>query len=123
MLPVDWALGMFIDDGLYSLYKNGCITFDNNEELVKAAYEAGAYFSEVLDFVPSKEEDMNKILDILKAGNRAAIMDAIKDYGKDMVKNVAIKSANTLSVGVVNMLESIFNCQLIVDGEKEEELN
>lgn len=123
MLPVDWALGMFINDGLYSLYKNGYVTFDNNEELVKAAYEAGAYFSDVLDFIPSKEEDMDKIFKVLQAGNRSAIMDAIKTYGNDNVKNVAIKNANNLSVGVVNMLEQIFKCQLIIDGETPEENN
>jgi len=123
MLPLDWALGMFIDDGLYSLYKNGYVTFDENEELVKAAYENGAYFSDVLDFVPSKEENLDKIFKVLQSGNRSAIMDVIKEYGNDSVKNVAIKNANNLSVGVVNMLEQIFKCQLIIDGETSEELN
>lgn len=123
MLPLDWALGIFIDDGAYSLYKNGYVTFDNNEELVKAAYEAGAYFSDVLDFVPSKEEDMDKVFEILRSGNRSAIMDAIKKYGNETVRTVAIKVASELSVGVVNMLEGIFKCQLIIDGEKEDEIN
>lgn len=123
ILPLDWALGMFIDDGVYSLYKNGYVTFENNEELVKAAYEAGAYFSDVLDFIPSQEGDSDKILVILKSANRANIEKAIKDFGHDKVKSVAIQYASDLSMGVVNMLEGIFKCQLIIDGEKEEEVN
>ena len=29
-LPLDWALGVFQDDGVYSLYKQGAFTFDDN---------------------------------------------------------------------------------------------
>lgn len=123
MLPLDWALGVFNDDGNYSLYKKGYITFDKNEELVKEAYAAGAYFSEVLEFEPAKEGQSDKILEILKGGNRSAIEQANKDFGKDIVKSVAIEHASELSMGVVNMLESIFKCQLIIDGDLQEEVN
>ena len=121
MLPLDWALGIFNDDGAYSLYKKGYITFDKNQELAKEAYSAGAYFSEVLEFEPSQEGQNDKILGILKAGNRTAIDKVIKDYGRDVVRSVAVEHAAELSVGVVNMLEGIFKCQLIIDGETQEE--
>ena len=123
MLPLDWALGIFSDDGNYSLYKRGYITFDKNQELVKEAYNAGAYFSDVLEFEPSEEEQPDKILDILKAGNRSAIEKAIKDYNRDVVKSVAMEHVNDLSMGVVGMLENIFKCQLVIDGENDEEGN
>ena len=123
MLPLDWALGVFNDDGIYSLYKKGYITFDKNEELVKEAYLAGAYFSEVLEFEPSKEEQPDKILAILKGGNRSAIEKAIKDFGQDVVKSVATEHVKDLSMGVVGMLENIFKCQLVIDGENDEEGN
>ena len=40
VLPLDWALGFIIDQGNYSLYKKGYVTFDDNEELSKAAVAA-----------------------------------------------------------------------------------
>ena len=60
-LPTDWALGIFMDDGNYRLYKKGMFTFENNDELVKAAYEAGVYFDEQLDFTPVKEDNEKEI--------------------------------------------------------------
>lgn len=116
VLPQDWALGIFMDNGNYNMYKQGYITFENNDELVKAAYEAGAYFDEMLDFTPAKENNEQLILTVLKAGNRANINKAIKDYGTDAVKQVAIMNVEGLSTGVVRMLEEIFKVQLVMDG-------
>lgn len=121
MLPLDWALGVFMDDGNYSLYKNKYITFENNNELVKAAYEAGAYFSDVLEFEPAEEKDTDDIIAILKTGNRAKIEDAMKKFGSDRVRDVAISISSELSVNAVAMLENLFKCQLIIDGDKTEE--
>lgn len=115
-LPLDWALGIFMNNESYNLYKKGIITFDRNEELAKEAYENGAYFSDVLEFEPSTEKDMPLILDILKKGNRQAILNAIEKYGNDKVRMVAIENLEDLSQGVVTMLEGIFKIQLTMDG-------
>ena len=40
ILPLDWALGFIIDQGNYSLYKKGYVTFDDNDSLAKAAIDA-----------------------------------------------------------------------------------
>lgn len=116
MLPLDWALGVFMDNGIYNMYKNGMFTFDNNDALVKAAYEAGAYFDETLDFVPVKEDNSKIIFEILSSGNRAKIIKAIDDYGKESVLAVAVDKVESLSTGVVQLLESILKVQLTMDG-------
>lgn len=116
MLPLDWALGVFMDNGIYNMYKNGIFTFESNEALVKAAYEAGAYFDETLDFVPVKEDNSKIIFEILSSGNRAKIIKAIDDYGKESVLAVAVDKVESLSTGVVQLLESILKVQLTMDG-------
>ena len=116
MLPLDWALGVFMDNGIYNMYKNGMFTFENNEALVKAAYEAGAYFDETLDFVPVKEDHSKIIFEILSSGHRAKIINAIDDYGKESVLAVAVDKVESLSTGVVQLLESILKVQLTMDG-------
>lgn len=117
MLPVDWALGVFIDDGPMSLYQSGAITFEKNDELVRDAYEAGVYFTEELDFKPAEENRNDVIFGILQEGNRTKIMDAIKEYGNDTVRDVAAVNCARLSQGVVSMLENIFKMQFVADGE------
>ena len=116
-LPTDWALGVFLDNGIYSMYKKGIFTFDNNEGLAKLAYEQGVYFGEELEFIPSSESDTGKILTILKSGVRADIMKARDTYGSDRVKEVAIANVKDLTTAVVGMLENIYHIQLVVDGE------
>lgn len=115
-LPLDWALGIFADDESYLLYKKGIITFDKNEELVKAAYEEGAYFDDKLDFLPAERDADEKIYEILKSGRRQSILDAIEKYGVNTVKLVAIEKLDTLPQGIVTMLEGIFKVQLVIDG-------
>lgn len=116
VLPLDWALGIFVDAGNYNMYKEGYFTFDNNDALVKAAYDAGAYFDEQLDFTPVKDNNEDIIFTVLKAGNRANIDNAVKTYGADAVKRVAIMHVNDLSTGVVSLLENMFKIQLVMDG-------
>lgn len=116
VLPLDWALGIFMDDGNYNLYKKGYITFDHNDALVKAAYEAGAYFDDKLDFTPAKEDNEKVVLASLMGGNRAKILATIKEFGENLVKQVAIAHRDELNAGVVNMLENILKIQLFIDG-------
>ena len=120
-LPLDWALGIFMDDGNYKLYKKGMFTFEHNDEIVKEAFKAGVYFDEALDFTPAKENNEELIFSVLKGGNRASIDKAIKDYGSENVKKVAIAHVDELNTGVVRMLESIFKIQLVIDNEVVEE--
>lgn len=117
MLPADWALGVFASDGLYTMYQKGVFTFDNNKALAKLAYDQSLFFSEGLDFTPIDSNNVEIIKNILKAGNRKGIEDAIEKYTKERVKEVAISCVKELSMGVVNMLEGIFHVQLVVDGE------
>ena len=116
VLPLDWALGIFLDNTLYNMYKNGVFTFNDNNGVVQAAREAGVYFDETLDFVPAAEDNTLKIVKVLKGGVRADIMKAIKDYGDDLVKSVVIQNANDLTTGVISMLENHWNIQLTLDG-------
>ena len=116
VLPEDWALGIFLDNGVYNLYQKGAFTCSDNEGLVRSAYEAGVYFDDKLDFVPTSAGYENEIFAILSKGNRSAILDATKTYGDEKVRNVAIARVNDLTQGVVTMLENHFHIQLTVDG-------
>lgn len=120
VLPLDWALGIFMDSSNYNLYKQGYITFDHNEELVRAAYEAGAYFDDELDFTPAKEDNEEVIFQMVKGGNRAQLQSAVEKYGRDRVLSIVISRRDELSVAVVSMCESFFKTQLIMDGEVAE---
>ena len=120
-LPLDWALGVFIDDGNYRLYEKGIFTFENNDELAKAAYEAGVYFGEELDFTPVKEDNEKEIFAVLKSGNRSSIEKTIKESGKDLVIKVAAAHVDELNTGVVRMLESMLKVQLVIDNEVVED--
>lgn len=117
-LPLDWALGIFLDNVLYEMYKKGYFTFSNNDELVKAAIDAGVYFDEVLDFTPAKISDVQDILNILKKGVRNEILDTIKKYGREKVEGVVTKNLGSLTNSVINMLENLWNIQLIIDGDR-----
>lgn len=114
-LPLDWALGVFQSPSVYELYKKGYFTFDNNEGIVKAAYEAGVYFDEKLDFEPAKENTVKEILSVLKSGVRSNINKVIEKYPKDTIVEVAKLNLGSLTQGVVSMLESALNIQLVLD--------
>lgn len=116
-LPLDWALGVFADPGTYSLYQDKLFTFDDNEGIVKAAFDNGVYFDDKLDFTPAKPNRTELIFATLKAGNRQAINELIEKEGEEAVKEVAIDRANDLTNAVSKMLENIFKIQLTVDGE------
>lgn len=45
-LPVEYALSIVADPSLYSLYKKGYFTFNDNAALAKMAYEQGYWFDE-----------------------------------------------------------------------------
>ena len=115
-VPLDWALGVFADSGNYALYENKKITFDDNDDIVNEAFNAGVYFDDKLDFKPAAPDYSAKILDTLKAGSRQAIMKLIETEG-DNVKTVASTHINELTQGVIQMLEKALGIQLIVDGE------
>ena len=114
VLPEDWALGFIMDQGNYSLYKNGYVTFDRNEELAKLAAETGVLFDD-FGFTPAKEDQTSTILAILKTGVRIKIQEAINTYGKDKVRDVAAYNIDNLTTAVVKTLENMLNTQLTID--------
>lgn len=113
-LPEEWALGVLFNDGVYSLYKNGDISFDDNDMVFKRAFEKGVYFDDAPDFEPAKVSDLKDILAIVKAGNRKNIQDAIEKYGREKVLAIVTQNVGDLSTNLVAMLESIFKVQLVV---------
>lgn len=115
-LPLSWALSVIADPVLYGMYKKGYFSFDDNDSLAKAAYEAGYWFDEKFDFKPAKKEDDGLIFTILKVGNREKIEKAITEYGVDRVKAVAINKCGELSQNVIQVLEKRFGIQLVIDG-------
>ena len=114
-LPLDWALGIFLDPSLFGMYRQGIITFTENEAMIKAACDAGVYFGEI-DFTPATGDEPEKVLAILQKGVRSEIVKAINTYGKELVQGVAVKNADKLTTGVVTMLETLWKVQLTMDG-------
>lgn len=114
VLPLDWALGLIMDQGNETMYRKGYITFDDNDALAKAAVEAGVWFDSY-DFKPAQPNQAQNILTILKTGNRSNIQKAIAEYGADRVKEVASYYVDDLTTAVVSMLENLLNVQLIID--------
>lgn len=121
-LPLEWALSVIADQTLYGMYKKGYFAFDDNDALAEAAYEAGYWFDKKFDFKPAKKEDDDLIFSILKVGNRTKIEEAIKTYGKERVKDVAISRAKELTQNVIQVLEKMFGVQLTVDGVADLEM-
>lgn len=114
-LPAEYALSIVADPGLYTLYKKGYFTFNDNEGLAKLAYEQGYWFEPSFDFEPSSPKDVDLILSILKVGNRAKIEETIKKYGEDKVRDVAIANLSGLTQNVIMLLEKTFKVQLTMD--------
>ena len=119
-LPLTWALSVIADPALYGMYKKGYFSFDDNDGLAQAAYDAGYWFDTKFDFKPARKEDDGLIFSILKVGNRVKIEEAIKEYGEERVKDVAINKCKDLNQNVIQMLEKKFGIQLVVDGVDEE---
>lgn len=115
VLPLDWVLGIFIDNAAFSMYKKGLFTFTDNEGAIQAAQDAGVYFGEI-DFTPAKEDPTGPILRTLKSGIRGDILKAMQTYGDDVVKSVVIANVNQLTNGVLTMLENHWKMQLTLDG-------
>ena len=119
-LPLTWALSVIADPALFTMYKKGYFSFDDNEGLAKAAYDAGYWFDAKFDFKKKKKEDDSLVFAILKGGNREKIDAAIAKYGMERVKDVAINKCGELSQNVIQVLEKRFGVQLVVDGVDEE---
>lgn len=114
VLPADWALGFIMDQGNYSLYKKGYVTFDDNDALAKCAVEAGVWF-DASEFTPAKPDQSETILAALKSGNRAKIQETVTKYGAETVKEVATYHVEDLTTAVVTMLENLLKTQLVID--------
>ena len=115
-LPAEWALSVIADQRLFSMFRKGLFTFDQPDALAKLAYEKGYWFGEKFDFTPATKDDENLIFSILKVGNRTKIEETVKKYGKDRVQAVAIAHLPDLTQNVIQVLEKMFNVQLILDG-------
>jgi hypothetical protein len=114
-LPLDWALGIFLNSEVFNMYKQGLFTFNDNDAIMQAAVEAGVYFGD-LDFTPRKEDPTPVVLKALRSGVRGDILKVIKEYGDDFVKGVVVENADSLTSGVVSMLENHWKIQLTLDG-------
>ena len=56
------------------------------------------------------------VLGILQKGVRLDILNAIKKYGDELVRDVAIKNTDRLTQSVISMLENLWKIQLTMDG-------
>lgn len=116
-LPLDWCLGVFVDQSNFQMYKKGYFTFTDNQAAIQAAKDAGMFFDDMeVDFVPAEKDITPEILAILKRGVRTEIMGLVDKYGRDNIEKVATRSYSQLSTSVVTLLENILHVQLTMDG-------
>ena len=115
-MPLDWALSIFIDEGVYSLLEQGYFTIENYEALIQAATEEGIYFGEELDIENTKDFQKD-ILDVLKKGKRAEILKITDTYGQERVQEVAFTHLSELTMSVIKVLEDLWKIQLKIDEE------
>lgn len=120
VLPENWALGIFANDQVFELYRQKAFTFDRPEEITKLAIERGFYFEDASNIVvPAKPNQEKEILNILKSGERSKINTAMKQYGQDVVKNVAVAHVTDLTQGVIAFLQNTWKIVLTIDGVAE----
>ena len=119
-LPAEWALSVIASPSLFAMFKKGYFTFDKPDDLAALAYEQGYWFDEKFDFKPASKDDEKLILSILKVGNRAKIEEAIKTYGINRVRDIAVTNVDSLTQNVIQYLEKIFGIQILVDNEGAE---
>lgn len=106
-VPQAFALDVFYDDGVFSLYRSGKFTFDNNDLVKKIAIDSGTYFESDYDkFNPAPATKEADLIKILRSGRRTDIQAAIKQYGKDEVTAVAFSHRGQLTDAVIHRLES-----------------
>lgn len=115
-LPLNYALDVFLDDGLFNLYQEGYFTFDDPEGLKAEAVAEGYYFDNGKELKPAKPTQENDILAILKKGVRSEILQACNQYGGDIVRNTATEHIGELTQSVVQMLEKLWNVQFTIEG-------
>lgn len=115
-LPKDWALGIFLDGEVFSLYKKGYISFgDKSSEIKKAAIDEGVYFGTEEELAVINATDKTKeILDALKNSKRSAIIDFI-NKDPQTVALIAREHLEELSTGVVGLVEEKLKVQIKVD--------
>lgn len=113
VLPVNFALDVFADPGNFATYKQGLFTFDDNDAIKQIAVEHSYYFdSDYEQFIPAKINQEDEINNIIKKGNRTAILNACQKYGGEMVKQVAITHVTEYTMAVVKMCEELWKIQL-----------
>lgn len=120
-LPKDWALGIFLDPGTFSIFEKGYFTFDKLDEIVQLAIAEKVYFGEELAFEPGKVDYTEEILTVLKGGKRTEILALIENYKTpDKMKillSIAGEYSGDLSTSVVSLLEKELNTQIQIDEE------
>lgn len=114
-LPVDWALGVFMNPGVYEMYKKGVFTFDDNKAIQKIAQENGVYFDDYELDESETKDNSTEILKVIKSGNRSKIANAINTYGKNVVKDITIANVSSLPSGIVSLLEELLGIQLTIN--------
>lgn len=115
-LPKDWALGVFLDQSLFNMFKKGIFTFDDVKAVTQLAIQEQVYFGEELEFEPRPVTYVKDVLGILKSGKRTEILAALKE-DQDHVLTVATEHINELTGGVVSLLEKESGRQLRIDEE------
>lgn len=115
-LPINYALGIFLNEGVFTLYKKGIFTFKDPAKITQLAIKQGYFFgSESEAFTPAAVDKEASVLAILKGGNRTKILDACKEMGNEYVKMVATVHVEELTQAVILMLQNLWNVQLTVE--------
>lgn len=117
-LPREWALGVFTDSSIFTMYEKGYFSFgDKSADIKKAAIEEGVYFGMDGDEFVVQDNTGNdaKILETLKnSKSRTAIVELAKQYPEDVVL-IARDNVDDLPTGTIKTIEDTLKVQILVE--------
>lgn len=114
-LPTDWAIGVFRVPGTYNMYRAGYFTFEQPDEIAKAAAEVGEYFDDP-DLIPRPVKYQEDLLNSLKstttvseieklctAANAADIVATIRGHYDEIPYAVLRTVGKTLNIDLTSL--------------------
>lgn len=117
-LPREWALGVFTNDSVFTMYEKGYFSFGDKSAAIKnAAVEEGVYFGTDSENFVIKDNIGNdaKILETLKnSKSRSEIVDLAKKYPEDVVL-IARDNVDDLPTGTIKTIEDTLKVQILVE--------
>ena len=111
-IPVKWALGTFVTDTAMKQMEMGLFTFDNLQELIKMAEEAGYYVPDSIKEPKIAIKDIRKALKENDVKALEAFMRNMSTKTRDDIIDAAKAMYNRLNNDTISLLEKELKASL-----------